>query len=165
MDGRISLRLQSADGNRGQCPAEATCGSGRSTGFTTVTDPFRNTHHWAHNVGRRESPSGRTLCTSPLMTCNRKGCESRVHTSGSLCSGEHRVGKQSRPPVRHYEDQRSSLNTLKRPQESPPAKNPSKNQSGRPLRPVQHRSHMVAGSVDGCPLNVQRASQPLHQGG
>jgi len=99
------------------------------------------------------------------MNSNRKGRESGGQETRSLCSGEHRVGKQARPPVRHCEDGSSTLHTQERPQEAPPAKTHSKNESGRRLRPVQQRSDTVGGSMDGCPPNVQTASQPLHDEG
>jgi len=52
-----------------------------------------------------------------------------------------------------------------RPPEAPPAKTHSKKQGGRRLCPVQLQSNTVPGSMDGCPPNVQRASQPLHKEG
>jgi len=48
MNRQLPLRQDSGDGDRGQCPAEPPSGSRHSTGLTGVTNPFRNTHHWAN---------------------------------------------------------------------------------------------------------------------
>jgi len=101
----------------------------------------------------------------PWMDSNRNGRESGGQETRTLCSGEHRVGQLARPPVRHCEDRSSTLHTQKRPQEAPPANTHSKTQCRRQLHPVQQRSDTVAGCMDGCPLDIQRASQPLHEEG
>ena len=75
------------------------------------------------------------------------------------------MGQQARPPVRHCEDGSSTLHTQVRPQEAPPAKTHRKNQGSKRLRLIQQRSDTVAGSLDGRPPNVQRASQLVHEDG
>jgi len=167
MDRELPLGQDSGDGNRGHCPAEPPRGSRRPTGLTSIANHLRNRHRCAIEVGGNGSPwCGRPLLRRrPWMGSNWKGRESGGQETRSLCSGEHRVGKQARPPVQHWEDGSSTLHTQERPQEAPPAKTHSKNQGGRRLLPVQQRSDMVAGSMDGCPPNFQRASQLLHEEG
>jgi len=88
-----------------------------------------------------------------------------THREVLLRSGEHRMGQQTRSPVRHCEDGSSTLHTQERPQEAPPAETHSQNQSRKRFRSIQQRSDTVAGSLDGCPPDVQRASQQIPEEG
>jgi len=149
MDRMLPLRQDSGNGNRGQCPEEPPRGSRRSTGLTSVIDPFCNSHPWANKVGGRASPRRRPLLRrQPWIDSTRKACESGGQETRIPSSWEHRVRKEARPRVRHCEDGSSNLHTQKRPQDAPSAKTDSKNQNGRQLGPVQHGSNTVTGSME-----------------
>ena len=75
------------------------------------------------------------------------------------------MGQQTRSPVQHPKDQGSTFHTQERPQAPPPAKTHSQNHDRKRFLPIQQRGDMMAGSLDGRPPDVQRASQRMHEEG
>jgi len=73
------------------------------------------------------------------------------------------VGKRTRATVRHCKYGGGTIHVLMRPQDTPPAKTSSEDNSQRWGHTNQHTDNTLPGSLDGCPPDVRGAVQPMHE--
>ena len=94
--------------------------------LTHIADSVRDTHRWTEKVGGSESSRQRTFVGRWLwMGGNRERHESGGWNTWSLRSRAHRVGQQTRSPVRHHTGNGSTFHKQAWPQDAPPAETQS----------------------------------------
>jgi len=68
-----------------------------------------------------------------------------------------------RATVRHCKDHGGTIHGQTRPEETPPAKSGSDDESRTRVCTIQHTGDMVAGNLDRRTSDVQGAAQPMHE--